>query len=210
VTPVADCFSNPSLITGLACDAANSAIYWTDGRGTRRWNYTYNPAGPSVSFGAQTCCIQVAPLGDPYTDLSIKWGGATSTGGPCANGACPPCPMLHSLRNAPLLGTTLQLGLDQAAPGTLALCAVDFGSCALTGPVPPPFCGPVLVPLTAAMLLMGPNVPAGAGPCNASTTWFLPLPSNPIFVGTPLCSQCVSLCAPTGTMMSNCLSWVLQ
>lgn len=217
VTPVSDCFTNPSLITGLACDAANSVIYWTNGRGTMRLPYTYNPAGPSVAFNftAQTCCIQVAPFTDPYTDLSIRWGGATSTGTPCANGSCPACPMIHSLRNAPLLGTTLQLGLDQATPGTLALCAVDLGTCATVGPLVAPFCGQILVPVTAAMLLMGPNIPVGPGPCNASTTWFLPLPSNPIFVGTPLCSQCVSLCGASGTVgggtqMSNCLSWVLQ
>jgi hypothetical protein len=46
--------------------------------------------------------------------------------------------------------------------------------------------------------------------------FFLPLPSNPIFAGTPLCSQCVALCGASGTstgggtMMGNCLSWVLQ
>ncbi len=214
-TPVFDCFPNPAMITGLACDAGNSALYWTNGRGTFRWTYTYNPAGPSVAFTPGTCCIQVAPMFDPYTDLSIRWGGATSVGTPCANGSCPPCPMVHTLRNAPLLGSVLQLGLDQAQPGTIALCAVDFGTCNTTGPFIPPFCGPLLIPLTAAMLPLGPNIPVG-GPCNASTTFLLPLPSNPIFVGTPLCSQCIALCGTSGTfpgggtMMSNCLSWVLQ
>lgn len=214
-TPVFDCFTNPSQLTGLACDAANSALYWTNGRGTFRWTYTYNPAGPSVAYAAGTCCLQVAPFPDPLTDLSIRWGGATSVGGPCANGSCPPCPMLHTLRNAPLLGTTLQLGLDQAQPGTLALCAVDLGTCNTAGPLVAPFCGQILVPMTAAMALLGPNIPVG-GPCNASTTFLLPLPNNPVFAGTPLCSQCVALCGASsgtvggGTMMSNCLSWVLQ
>ena len=215
-TPVADCFPNPVLITGLAVDAANGAIYWTNGRGTFRWTYTYNPAGPSVAFTPGTCCLQTAPVFDPYTDLSIRWGGASSTGVPCANGSCPACPMVHTLRNAPLLGSVLQLGLDQASPGTIAVCAVDFGTCNPTGPMIAPFCGPILLPLTPAMLLMGPNVPVGPGPCGASTTWFLPLPANPAFAGLQLCSQCVALCGATGTspgggtMMSNCLSWVLQ
>ncbi|HZN41523.1 MAG TPA: hypothetical protein VFD82_22145 [Planctomycetota bacterium] len=208
-TPIFDCLPLPTLITGLAVDAANSAIYWTNGRGTFRWTYTYNPSGPSVAFTPGTCCMQLAPLPDPYTDLSIRWGGATSMGVPCANGACPPCPMVHSLRNAPLLGTTLQLGLDQASPTSLALCAVDFGACGV-GPTVAPFCGPILVPLTAAMLLLGPNIPIGGSPCNGSTTFLLPLPANPIFVGTPLASMCVALCSPSGTMMSNCLSFVLQ
>ena len=215
VTPVTDCFPIPTLITGLAVDAGNSAIYWTNGRTTFRWTYTYNPAGPSVAFTPGSCCLQLAPLPDPFTDLSIRWGGASSTGMPCANGSCPPCPMVHTLRNAPLLGTTLQLGLDQATPSTLALCAVDFGACNTVGPIIPPFCGPVLVPLTAALTLLGPNIPVGPGPCGASTTFFLPLPANPAFAGTPLCSQCVSLCGASGTLgggtqMSNCLSWVLQ
>lgn len=215
-TPVFDCQPNPVLITGIACDAGNGALYWTNGRNTFRWAYAYNPAGPSVAFTPGTCCIQIAPVADPYTDLSIRWGGATSTGAPCANGSCPACPMLHTLRNAPLLGTTLQLGLDLAEPGTLALCAVDFGSCSSTGPIVPPFCGPILVPMTPAMLLLGPNIPAGTAPCSGTTTFFLPLPANPAFAGTPLASQCVALCGPagtvvgSGTMMSNCLSFVLQ
>ena len=209
-TPLFDCFTNPTLVTGIACDAANSRLFWTNGRGTMRWNYTYNPSGPSVTYTPGTCCLQVPPFADPFTDLSIRWGGATSTGAPCANGACNPCPMIHSLRNAPLLGSTLQLGLDFAQPGTISVCAVDFGSCAGTGPIIPGFCGPALLPLTPGLLLLPPQVPVGPGPCQASTTWFLPLPSNPSFVGTPLASQCFSLCSPSGTAMSNCLSWVLQ
>lgn len=214
-SPVFDCMTNPTLITGLAVDAGNSAIYWTNGRGTHRWTYTYNPAGPSVAFTPGTCCLQIAPLPDPYTDLSIRWGGATPVGGPCANGSCPPCPMIHTLRNAPLLGSVLQLGLDQATPSTLALCAVDFGGCNPTGPFIPPFCGPILIPLTAAMLPMGPYIPAGPGPCNASATAFLPLPPNPTFAGTVMSSQWFTLCGASGTLsggtqMSNCLTWVLQ
>jgi hypothetical protein len=90
------------------------------------------------------------------------------------------------------------------------LCSIDFGSCATTGPVIAPFCGPLLLPLTAGLVALGPNIPVGPGPCNASTTFFLPLPSNPAFAGMQLASQCVSLCAPSDTAMSNCLSWILQ
>jgi hypothetical protein len=208
--PLADCFTNPTLVTGIACDAGGARLFWTNGRGTMRWDYAYNPAGPSVSYTPGPCCIQVAPFTDPFTDLSIRWGGATSVGAPCANGACAPCPMNHSLRNAPLLGSTLQLGLDFAQPGTLALCAVDIGTCATGGPLIAPFCGQFLIPMSSAMIVLGPNTPVGGSPCLASTTWFLPLPGNPIFAGTPLTSQCVSLCSPSGTAMSNCLSYVLQ
>ncbi|MBL8756129.1 MAG: hypothetical protein JNK15_22740 [Planctomycetes bacterium] len=209
VAPLFDCMPVPTLVTGLACDAANSALYWTNGRGTNRWTYNYNPTGPTIAYTPGTCCLQLAPMPDPYTDLSIRWGGATSAGGPCANGACAPCPNVHLLRNAPLLGTNLQLGLDLCQPATFALCGVDFGPCN-TGVAFPPLCGPLMLPMTAAMLPMGPNIPAGPGPCAASTTWILPLPSNPSFVGTVMSSQCLSLCLPNGTSMSNCLTWVLQ
>jgi len=213
-TPVFDCFTNPTLITGLACDAANSALYWTNGRGTHRWTYNYTP-GPSITWTPGTCCLQVAPPPDPYIDLSIRWGGATSTGGPCANGTCPTCPMVHSLRNAPLLGTTLQLGLDQASPNSLAVCAIDIGPCNGTGPIIAPLCGPALLPLTPAMAILGPNTPIGGTPCNASTTFFLWLPPNPTLAGIVVSSQCAAVCSNTsgtvtGTMMSNCLTWVLQ
>ena len=211
-TPVQECFTNPSLITGLAADAGNSVLYWTNGRGTMRLPYTYNPAGPSVSFNftAQTCCIQVAPFTDPYTDLSIKWGGATSSGTPCANGTCPSCPMVHTLRNAPLLGTILQLGLDLAPTNMPSWCVISFGSCAGGGTTFPPLCGPPLVNLSAAAITLGMNVTNPGVGCTGTTTFFLPLPSNPAFAGLPLASQCIGLCPPTGTTMSNCLSWVLQ
>ncbi|MFO0311786.1 MAG: hypothetical protein ACK539_01020 [Planctomycetota bacterium] len=132
-TPLADCFTNPTLVTGSACDAGGARLFWTNGRGTMRWNYAYNPAGPSVSQTPGACCIQVTP-----------------------------------------------------------------------------FCGQFLIPMSGAMIVFSPNTPVGGSPCLASTTWFLPLPGNPIFAGTPLTSQCVSLCLPSGTAMSNCLSYVLQ
>jgi hypothetical protein len=132
-TPLADCFTNPTLVTGIACDAGGARLFWTNGRGTMRWDYAYNPAGPSVSYTPGACCIQVTP-----------------------------------------------------------------------------FCGQFLIPMSGAMIVFGPNTPVGGSPCLASTTWFLPLPGNPIFAGTPLTSQCVPLCSPSGTAMGNCLGYVLQ
>ena len=211
-SPVVDCITTaPHRITGLAVDAGNRMIFWTDGRNTYQATYTYTgtptPGSVSIAFTGP-CCINMAPLGDPFLDLSIRWGGATSSGTPCANGSCPSCPMVHSLRNAPLLGTTLQLGLDQAPVGVPAWCLINVGSCAAGGGTVSPLCGPVLIPLPATSL--GPNITTGGGPCTGTTTWFLPLPANPIFVGLPLATQCVALCPPTGITMSNCRSFVLQ
>lgn len=211
-SPVVDCITTaPHRITGLAVDAGNTAIYWTDGRNTYRATYTYSgtPSPGSVVITPGTCCIGLAPPGDPLLDLSIRWGGATSSGAPCANGSCPNCPMLHSLRNAPLLGTTLQLGLDLAPVGMLTWCMINVGSCAGSAGTVAPLCGPVLVPLPLLSAL-GPNVTTGSGPCTGTTTFLLPLPANPALAGLPLATQCVGLCPPVGVTMSNCLSFVLQ
>ena len=208
-TPMTICFG--TLITGIAVHPGLGKLYVTNGRETYDWNYIYNSTGPSVTFpfGSGTCCT-IAPLGDPYIDLSIRWAPPTPMGEPCANGSCPLCPMVHSLRNAPLLGTNLQLGLDQAPPGIPVWCLVSFGSCQPNGPVLPPLCGPLYVPLGAALFALGFVVTTGTS-CNASATIVLPLPGNSIFLGLPLASQFVGLCTPpTGTTMSNCLSWVLQ
>jgi hypothetical protein len=212
-TQVVDCITTAShRITGLAVDAGNSALYWTDGRNTYKTTYTYSgtPTPGSVVITPQSCCIGLAVGPDPLIDLSIRWGGPTSSGLPCANGTCPSCPMLHTLRTAPLLGTTLQLGLDQAPLGVPSWCLLNFGSCT-TGTTFGPLCGPVLTPLTASLATLGINVTSSSGPpCSGTTTFLLFLPPIPALAGTPLASQCVALCPPTGTTMSNCLSWVLQ
>lgn len=210
-SPVVDCFTSSNhRITGLAVDAANSALYWTNGRGTFRATYTYSgtPSAGSVVITPGTCCINMAPLGDPFIDLSIRWGGATSSGTACANGTCPSCPMVHSLRNAPLLGTNLQLGLDSAPVGVPAWCLINLGACGAAGTIAP-LCGPIMVPLPGPVML-GPQFTTGGGPCTGTTTWILPLPANPALAGLPLASQCLALCPPAGVTLSNCLSFVLQ
>jgi hypothetical protein len=209
---VVDCFTIAShRITGLAVDAGNSTLYWTDGRNTYQTSYTYTgtPTPGSVTINTGNCCIQIAPPGDPLIDLSIKWGGATSSGGPCANGACLPCPNVHVLRNSPLLGTTLQLGLDFAQTGTPYWCLINIGTC-MSGGGGTALCGPLLIPTNAAMITLPFQVATGGPGCNGSVTVLLPLPSNPAFAGLPLASQFVGICPPFGTSMSNCLSWVLQ
>ncbi len=71
------------------------------------------------------------------------------------------------------------------------------------------------LPLTPAMGILGANTPVGGSPCNASTTFFLWLPPNPTLAGIVLSSQCAAVCSNTsgtvtGTMLSNCLTCVLQ
>lgn len=206
-TVLADLFSNPAICTGVACDWGNSILYWTDSRSTYGLAYNFNNTGPSITFGAQSSCLVASPPGEPYTDLTIRVAAATSSGTSCASGTCPSCPVVHSLRTGPVLGSTLQLGLDQAVPNTFYWCLLGFGGCG-TGVSITPLCGPILTPVILGPL--GPNLTTNGGPCNGSTTFFWTLPANPAFAGTVMSSQCIGLCGGTSTTMSNCLTWVLQ
>jgi hypothetical protein len=203
-------------VTGLACDGCRNILYMTDGFTTIGWNYTVLP-GPVVVFGAQNCCTLPSPTplgGDPMIGLAVRSGGATSLGPPCANGACPLCPMVHSLRNSPNLGNA-QFGLDlSSAPfGSLVWCIIGVGPCSAPGALVPPLCGPVF---TGPVLgTLGPNATAAGFGCGAFTTFNMPLPVLPGFCGVVLSSQCVAICPSTagtviGTSLSNCLSWELQ
>src|SRR5262249_56832790 len=102
------------------------------------------------------------------------------------------------------------VGLDQAPTGVPAWCLLNFGACG-TGTTLGPLCGRVLPPLNASLATLGLQFTSTGGPpCSGTTTFLLPLPPVPALAGTPLASQCVAICPPTGTTLSNCLSWVLQ
>lgn len=206
-TPMTICFG--TLITGIAVHPGLRKLYITNGRETYDWNYA--PGFPLVAYNniGSTCC-QLAPPGDPYIDLSIKWRPPVPMGESCANGSCQPCPMVHTLNTVPMLNSVLQLGLSWAQPGIPVWCLVNFGTCVANGPVLPPLCGPLYVPLGATLAPMGFVMTSPAAPCTATATIPLPLFGPPSFLGTPLASQFVGLCPTTGTTMSNCLSWVVQ
>lgn len=207
VTPLTNCSSATVPAVGLAVDWGNLRVYWTDGNSTYSFSYVYNASGPSISYGLQTCCNLVISPNDPYTDLSLRPRISAPAGNPCSNGTCPSCPNWHSLRNAPILGNTLELGLDDAPEVSLAWCIVGLGPCA-PGAVFPPLCGPLWV--TPAAVFGGNAIGGTVGGCNGTTTFFWTLPLVPSFAGLPLSSQCIVLCnGGTGLAMSNCQSFVL-
>ncbi|MCA8976667.1 MAG: hypothetical protein KDC98_18240, partial [Planctomycetes bacterium] len=208
VTPLSDCSASPVPVLGVAVDWGNAIVYWTDGPSTYSFPYAYNPSGPTIAYGAQTCCNFVISPNDWYTDLSLKPRVGNPAGNPCANGTCPTCLNWHSLRNAPILGNTVELGLDQAPEASFAWCLVRIGPCVTGLPTIPPLCGPLLV--TGAGPTLGFNITSGSSGCLGSTTFPLYLPPVPAFAGLPLSSQCVVICGGgTGTALSNCQSWVL-
>ncbi|MBK8101343.1 MAG: hypothetical protein IPK26_30035 [Planctomycetes bacterium] len=199
-------------VTGLAVDACSQTLYLTDGVTTMGWSYTV-AGGPTVVFGAQTCCTLPPPMpGDQMIGLAVRSGRPTSTGATCANGACPACPMLHGTIGSPNLGNAnFTLDLQSAPLGALAWCIVGVGPCVPPGPFFPPLCGPIQAgPMLGTL---GP-VPTGGGVgCGGSAAFPLGLPMIPGLCGAVLSSQCVAFCSAggmIGTSLSNCLTWQIQ
>ncbi|HEX5053342.1 MAG TPA: hypothetical protein VFZ65_16315 [Planctomycetota bacterium] len=206
------CLPGFGVVTGLACDWGNRRLYATDGSVTLALNYGW--VSPSVVPGTVTCC-GVAISIDTLVGLAIRPGRTTSVGTPCNNGACPNCPMHHSLANDPILGNAeFRLRLDEAPGNSFSFCLIGDGPCLGIGASTPPLCGPIYtLPLLG---YLGPNLISGPSTsiCGNSTTFVLPLPLDGSLVGNVYSSQCLELCvAPGGALgfaLSNCISWRLQ
>lgn len=197
-------------ITGLACDWGNRWIYATDGLTTIAIRYAVAPNCPVILN--IDCCASPIIVADPFVGLAVRTGRATSHGQPCGNGACPSCPMVHTLANDPNLGNAqFALDLQQAPVNSLAWCLIGVSACSNAGLVVPPLCGPIYTgPLLGTL---GPNSTLGFGVCNGSTSFSFPLPAWPGLAGWTMSSQCISLCVTgpnIGTAISNCLSFTLQ
>ncbi|MCK5945413.1 MAG: hypothetical protein KAI24_25710, partial [Planctomycetes bacterium] len=195
IIQVPPCVSFFGPITGLACDWGSQTLYATDGVVTVSMNYAWN--GANLQIVSQNCCPNVIAI-DQLVGLAIRPGKATSNGGPCNNGACAPCPMIHRLRNDPVVGNLeFRLGLDGAAGSSFSFCMIGDSPCNNVGPTPGPLCGPVLVGGYVGYL--GANLIQGPSICGGSTDFVLPIPPVPALVGDVYSSQAVNLCvSPTG------------
>lgn len=199
-------------VTGLAVDACKQILYLTDGVTTMSWPYTVG-GGPSVLFLPPNCCVIPPPVpGDTFIGLAVRTGRATSHGAPCANGPCPVCPMVHTLRNSPNLGNAaFGLELNGAPLGALTWCVIGIGPCASPGVLFPPMCGPLYTGPTLGTI--GPVATAAGAGCGGTASYPLGLPMIPGLCGAVISSQCVAFCfagGAVGTSLSNCLSWELQ
>lgn len=214
-TPVANflappCFAAFGPILGLACDWGKSILYATDGTSTIGMNYVWAP--PMLNVVGITCCPPIA-VNEPMIGLAIRPGRETSMGQPCANGPCPPCPQVHSLRNDPNLGNlAFTLGLDQAPAGAFSWMLLGNGPCLAPGVTIAPLCGPIY---TLGYIGSLGAVPTGGGlfPCDGQASFNVPLPSAPALAGAVFSSQCLTLCFGGGGLgygLSNCISWELQ
>jgi len=212
-TPVTPCPTGAAFgtVTGLAVDWCNGILWMTDGLNTQGWNYAYNPATPAVSFVPSVCCNS-STGNDPFVGLCVRPPKAQPFGASCANGACPPCPMVHGQVTDALVGNpNFVLDLQQAPAGSLAYLLVGAGPCT-PGPVFPPLCGPVNIGGGTPVLVLGP-VPTGGGVgCGGGAQWVLNVPMAASFCGTTWSSQAIVLCpsvGPISTSVSNCLTWNL-
>ncbi|MCC6671973.1 MAG: hypothetical protein IT458_13000 [Planctomycetes bacterium] len=193
-------------ITGLAFDEAISFLWLTDGHRTLGCAF----ARGTCTLTAVSCCDLAGPrLGG----LGVRPSRATAVGTSCAAGSCLPC------RNAvagtvgdPVLGNaSFALRLSGVPVGQPGVLLVDTGPCQPPGTTVPALCGPILVPLSAALAVVGPFTSLGSGGCDGSISVRLPIPVDPRIVGIGLASQFVVFCpaAGTGTVVSHGLNWLV-
>jgi hypothetical protein len=205
------CLSTFGPITGLACDWGAQMLYASNGVTTARMNYAWS--GSNLVVLSTDCCPGIAVL-DPTVGITIHPSQATSVGSSCNNGSCPNCPMIHSLRNDPVVGNMdFHLSVDGAFGNSFSFCMIGDSPCNPAGIAIPPLCGPVLVGGYVGYL--GPNlITGGTSVCGNSSHFSLPLPPIPALVGDVYSSQVLNLCVGAGGSlgfaMSNCLSWELQ
>jgi hypothetical protein len=215
--PLPQCLANPfGSVRGLAVDSCRHVLFATDGHVLLAVPYQFDPAGPSIAFGALRCCPSIGTVADPLVGLALRPSPGEPVGQSCANGACRPCPMHHTLLTGPVAGNpNLLLHLEDAQDNTLTWLVLGAGPCMPVGPSVPPLCGPLLVNPSLRPLVAGPfPVSGGAFSCGASATVVLAIPNDPSFCGTDWSTQFLSLCtgpiAPGwGVAMSNCLSWTI-
>ncbi|MBL8755345.1 MAG: hypothetical protein JNK15_18745 [Planctomycetes bacterium] len=198
-------------LRGLAVDAGQQRLFWTDGSRIGQFDYVPSPVAPGiVALTGFQCCPPPAVAVDPLVGLAVRPGRATSTGVSCTNGTCAACPMTHATVGDSVLGNlSFALRLDNAPPGSLAWCFVGAGACQPAGVPLPPLCGFVHLPNVLGTLGANP-LPIG-GVCS-STDFPLALPAAVGLAGALLSSQCLVLCpgGVGGFGLSHCLSFELQ
>lgn len=222
VYSVTPCSPNQPLraLTGLAAESCSSSLYLTDGFTTQVLNYTLIPgAPPTVNFGITGCCslVPFAPVAEPYAGLAIRPRPGGVSGNTCSTGACLPCnPQLVELSD-PILGNpAYTVALVNAPSNSIAWIGFNLGTCSGPGTIIPPFCGPILLPLTPSLSLLGP-VATGGTPfnCDGFVSSTGPVPLNPALCGLPFSAQAIIFCPATpialgGTSVTGCLTTAFQ
>jgi hypothetical protein len=210
--PVPNCGTAPlGPITGLAFDPCASVIWATDGVQTVGLRYD---AAPPCQATAVQCCRLPPAVAQRFVGLCVEPSSATPEGRSCQNGACPSCPLMAhtAIGDAALGNPAFALELSGAPANAQAWLVVGAGACAPSGPLLPPICGPILVPLRPAPVVVGPVPTGGTVGCTGSALVRVPIPLDRSYCGAVLSSQFLGLCTTGpafGTFVSNCLGWAV-
>ncbi len=197
-------------LTGLGYDGCRKLVWVTDGSLV---------SGLSVDISQCTLrekqCCKMPLSTETYIGLCITPGTERSAGRSCTNGACPTCPQLrHELGGDPVIGNALfSLDLIDAPAHARAWLVLNAGPCQPTGPIVPPFCGRIMVPLGP----LPPIVPAavstgGSTGCTGNAQVALPVPVSASLCGVEFSTQYIGICPQVvmGTFVSNCLTWTVS
>lgn len=207
------------LLTGLAADSCKQVLYATDGFTTQELVYNIPGPPPTIGFMLVNCCsllptLPTVPL-DPYAGLAIKPLPARRVGQPCATGACLPCvPQIQELSDPVLGNPAYTVAMVNAPANATGWLGFNLGTCSAPGTPIPPFCAPILLPLTATFTLVGPVGTGGTpGNCDGTVSSTGPIPLNPALCGLQFSAQGIVFCANaagTGTAVTSCMTTTFQ
>ena len=193
-------------LTGVAFDPCRNVLWATDGSAT----VGLRIGGPALCGPVQQvqCCDFPGP--GRFVGLAVAPSRATAVGTNCTSQGCPNCPQMahRSVGDAALGNPSFALELVNAPAGARVAMWINAGPCNPGGPIVPPFCGPVLVPIAPPPVVVSLGTGPGLG-CSGAVQVPLPIPLDPALCGGVLSSQCFGICTTglVGTFVSNCLSW---
>ena len=195
-------------ITGAAFDDSVSVLWLSDGRNQLALTYQ-----APCNFMPLRCCVHPAP--GTFTGLCLVPAQPTRLGGVCSAAPCANCPtMTHRTIGDSVIGNpAFGLVLNNAPSPSVATMLLNFGACTPPGFFSPPLCAPVLVPVAAAPITVGPLATGTGVGCTGNLGLAFAIPFNPVFCGTVFSSQWVVLCntaSGVGTAVSECLSWMIS
>ncbi|PIE25242.1 MAG: hypothetical protein CSA62_01475 [Planctomycetota bacterium] len=201
------------LVTGLAWDNCERALYATDGQITQPHFFSKKDFC-RPKYG-RPCKKQTSPV---WHGLCLVPGSRTlRKGKPCTKAPCNSCPSMYASTYGgdPVFGNNnFGFSLTQAPSNSLGILLVRFGP--LTSGIP--FLCDRLYATTGPVLYIGSVPMGGAGSCGGNGSVPFPLPSSPSIAhaicGKPISSQWVVFCkSPIGAGLgglSNAVQFTLS
>ena len=195
--------SNLLSLRGITLHGCRDLLYVTDNMGT--------VAAVTTSGNVLRCCryqrVQPARF---LVGLDLDFDGGTVVGRGCTGPNCPPCMPEASLRGLPTLPSRcFGVRLDNAPTNGRAVLMLNIGGPCPTIPIAG-LCGPLYIGAPNWFSPMMPITPTGAGLCDGSAFFSLPIPNNYFLCGLEICAQWLTLCPAGGLGISNGVHFRLQ